>query len=208
MSPIDPSQRPSAFSSAQQAQAAQAKDASSSSTANSELGGAAQDVGAVINKWKGYMNQALTQWSNDIGNMTELIDNAKSVVNELQAMIKAYKNYPGGVAFNTNQYNRIVSAMTDLGIPESQIQGGSLNAQGYYSFTGTEFLNDIKMMVQYLVKDYPGFESQLSGYQQDETKDLMKVMFCYNAVKMNEESLTGLLETLTSLSQALMQNVQ
>jgi len=207
MDSINPSQRPSPSTSAQQAQA---QDASSSSTnaANSELGGVAQDVGAVITKWEGNLNEALNQWMTDIDSMTDLIDDAKSVVKEMKAMIKAYQKYPGGVEFTESQYNRIISAMTDLGIPESQIQGGTINTSGYYSFTGTEFLNDIKMMGQYLVQDFAGFESQLSGYQQAETKDMMAVMFCYNSVKMNEESLTGLLETLTSLSQALMQNIQ
>lgn len=210
MDSVNPSQRPSPSANAQQAQAAQAQDEASSSTnaANSELGGVAQDLGAVITKWENNLNSALNQWMSDIDSMTELIDDAKSVVKEMKDMIKAYQTYPNGLAFSESQYNRIVSAMTDLGIPESQIQGGTLGSDGYYDFTGTQFLNDIKMMGQYLVQDYPEFESQLSGYQQAETKDMMAVMFCYNSVKMNEQSLSGLLKTLTSLSQALMQNVQ
>ena len=190
------------------AQQAQVADASSSSDdSNSELNRVAQDIGATINKWERYLTQALDQWSEDLGDMTELIDQVKSVMGEFHAMIVAYQNYPNGVDFSKTQYDRIVSAMVDLGIPESQIQGGNLGSDGYYHFTGTQYLNDLKMMGQYIVQDFPSLEAQLSGYKQDETKDLMAVMYCTNSIKMNEESLSGLLSTLTSLSQSLLQEV-
>ena len=187
----------------------QAQEASSGATGG-ELGGVASDLGAVIDKWQNYMNQALNQWYNDGAAMQDLIDQAKSVVGELQGMIVAYKNYEnvGAVTFSSQNYDKIVNAMTALGIPQSQIQGGTINSKGLYHFTTSQLMADIQLMVQYMVADMPNFQAQLSSYQNDETKDLMAVMFCNNAIKMNEESLSGLLETLASLSQALMQNVQ
>lgn len=183
-------------------------DAQASSSANSELGGVAQDVGAVIGKWKGNLNACLNQWLSDVDAMSDLIDAINDAAGVLHMLIPSIKEFlqegEDSVDMNPTVYDEMINAMEGLGIPSDEIaQSTGSTSTGYKVMSVDDLIYNVKLMVQYIEAD----ASQVSADQQAETKDLMAVMFCYNAVKMNEESLTGLLETLTSLSQTLMQNV-
>lgn len=203
--PIDPSQH-SAFRAygGHRPQSVQLSETSTAS--NSELGQVAQDVGSVITKWQSSLNDALNQWMSDITDMQDLINTVNETLPILEKMITfdPYGYYgPGGgyQGITASAADAMVGMMKDLGIPTDQIQIETNNIGGYY-FTPSDIQTDISLTVEYLQPYFSG----ISTDQQNETQDLMKVMFCYNAVKMNEESLTGLLQTLTSISQNLLQN--
>lgn len=187
-------QQPDSLEAAQAAQVdAEAVDSGSSS----ELGRVAQDIGSVIGKWNDKVNQALNQWLSDAQDMENALNNftdtAKSVVQQLRGIIKAYQKYPGHLAFTQSQNQRMLDMMSALGMPPGQIQGGTVNSEGYNYYTGTQYAADIRIAIQYSVQDFQAFTATMSGYKQSETKDMFNVMFCYNAEKMNEESLTSAL---------------
>ena len=188
--------------------ATQDATAQSSSVPSSEIGSIGQDVGSVIGKWQGKLNQALNQWLDDAKAISDLLNTAHSVTGELQGMIHAYQNYPAELVFTASQYNRMIDMMNDLGVPLSMVEGGDYDSNGHYDFTGSQYHYDIQLAIQYLVADLPNFQAQISNYKQDETQDMFKVMACLNGVKMNEETLSGTLNTLASLSQSLMQDIQ
>lgn len=167
-----------------------------------------KDVGSVITKYQGKIHEALLQWQEDANELEALLDQAESDMRELKGMVTAYKNYPGGLGFTDSQYQRMLDMMSDLGVPPSQIQGGGVNSKGYHYFTGSQYLADIKLATKYVVADMPAFQASVSSCKQAQTKDMFAVMAFYNSEKMNEESLSGLLQTLTSISQSLMQNIQ
>lgn len=173
------------------------------------LGGAAQDVGAVISKWEGNLNDALNTWLSDVDAMSDVIDAINDAAGVLSALIpgaiEASQSGETTVDMNPTMYSEMINAMEGLGIPSDEIakSKGTAEYGAYEVMDLDDLVYDIKLMVQYVKAD----ASQVSTDQQAETEDLMRVMFCYNAVKMNEESLTGLLSTLTSISQLLMNNV-
>jgi len=205
-SPIDPSQH-SAFRAYGGHRPQSVQLSETSTTSDSELGRVAQDIGSVITKWQSSLNDALNQWMSDITDMQDLISTVNETLPILEKMITfdpyAYHGVPGGgyQGITTSAADAVVGMMKDLGIPSDQIRIETNYIGGYY-FTASDLQTDISLTVEYLQPYFTG----ISTDQQNETQDLMKVMFCYNAVKMNEESLTGLLQTLTSISQSLMQN--
>lgn len=142
----------------------------------------------------------------DITDMQDLINTANETLPILEKMITfdpyGYYGPSGGYqGITASAADAMVGMMKDLGIPTDQIQIETNNIGGHY-FTPSDLQTDISLTVEYLQPYFSG----ISTDQQNETQDLMKVMFCYNAVKMNEESLTGLLQALTSISQNLLQN--
>lgn len=232
MNPMDPSRHvPSPSDPLKQGQL---QDVSTSTAASgpdgssSELGRVAQDVGAAITKWKENLNQALKDWladANDIEELVKVLTDAVPFLSELKKdvysdplnlialnqiiMKKIFGQDPSSVPIYLSQddYNQMVNVMTELGIPSSEIPGSSEPI----SYDGTTYvtipLGDFQSSVEMIKDDVGQALSEISSKKNKETKDMFHVMFCFNAEKMNEESLTSALQSLTSLSQSLMQNM-
>jgi hypothetical protein len=174
-----------------------------SDSSSSELGRMGKDVGGVLNKYQEKIHGALLQWQEDADELEGILSRANTDIGEIHAMMTAYKNWPDGVYITPSGNQRMLDMMNDLGVPPSQIQGGAMSGGDYY-YTGSQYLADIKLAVGHLST----VQSNIAKCKQDETKDMFSVMAFYNSEKMNQQSLSGLLQTITSISQALMQNIQ
>lgn len=202
--------------------------ASGQDGSSSEIGRVAQDIGTTIAKWSGKVNQALKDWLVDAVEIEGLMKVVAEVVPFLADLKKDVYSNPLNVTslviiveykmmgmdpsslpiyLSQNDYNKMVTIMTDLGVPESEIP----QSMGSTSYGGETYvaipLGGFQDSMEIMKEDVQQTLTKISAKKNEETKDMFNVMFCYNAEKMNEESLTSAMKSLTSMAMSLEQNI-
>ncbi|GAB4271233.1 MAG TPA: hypothetical protein DIU37_06340 [Opitutae bacterium] len=177
----------------------------------SEAGGIAQNVGTVINKWNAQLHDALEDWYNINSQIQDKLDSARFVIDEIKYAQSHYEwAVRSGVALNipAGNYNKLMEAMSLLGIPASQRATGTLQPDGKYHMTASDFQQDRDLMIEYAKANFNDFIGEVSSLQHEETQIQLRVMYAFTSIQTNQKTLAGILSALKQMSHTVMNNIQ